>query len=285
MMYPHKIDLHMHSSVSDGSDSPEALLSNVKKAGIELFALTDHDDVAGCLAVMSMLQEGDPLFIPGVEFSCKDDEGRYHILGFGYDVNSSHILDVVKTVREYRMAKARFRYDFVTGELGFMMPEEEREYFLSLPNPGKPHLANLLIKYGYAEDRQQAIHEFIDKAVVHSRYVRPETAIEAILAAGGVPVLAHPIYGSGDQLIMGEEMDERLKRLVGFGLRGVEAFYSGFTAKMRDQMLSFADKYELYVTAGSDYHGTNKMIEIGDNGLDEVDVFPKGLTDFIERFV
>ena len=91
--------------------------------------------------------------------------------------------------------------------------------------------------------------------------------------------MAHPSYGSGDQLIMGEDMDRRIKKLKGFGLMGLEAFYSGFTDRLRSEILDFAGKYGLYVTAGSDYHGTNKLVMPGDTGL-EGD-YPEGLVRFL----
>ena len=95
--------------------------------------------------------------------------------------------------------------------------------------------------------------------------------IAIVLMAGGIPVLAHPSYGSGEEIIVGDKMDMRLKRLMEYGLHGVEAFYSGFTNKLISEMLFFADKYDLYVTAGSDYHGKNKMEELGDNNLPDKD--------------
>jgi predicted metal-dependent phosphoesterase TrpH len=93
-------------------------------------------------------------------------------------------------------------------------------------------------------------------------------------------VLAHPIYGNGDQLILNEDMDRRLRRLTGFGLRGVEAFYSGFSGLMIRQMLRFADQYDLLVTAGSDYHGKNKLIALGDTGITQLPQIPEGLERF-----
>ena len=83
-------------------------------------------------------------------------------------------------------------------------------------------------------------------------------------------MLAHPSYGSGDQLILGEEMVRRLKTLIGYGLQGVEAYYSGFSPKLVGEMLSLANRYDLYVTAGSDYHGKNKLILLGDTGVDDL---------------
>ena len=150
-----------------------------------------------------------------------------------------------------------------------------------MDNPGKPHIGNLMVKYGYAETKEQAIREYINKLHFKGEYVRPEEAIRGILASGGIPVLAHPTYGSGDQLILGEDMDRRLRRLMDFGLMGVEAFYSGFTEKIRGELLGFAERYGLYVTAGSDYHGTNKLIELGDTGLQSDTEWPFGLRRFL----
>lgn len=281
-MIPKILDLHMHSTVSDGSDSPEELLENVRRSGIELFALTDHDDISGCSVIRSELKDNDPGFISGVEFSCKDDKGKYHILGYGYDPDSDSIKDIVALGHKYRMDKAQARIDHLKNEFGISLPEEEIKNFLELKNPGKPHLGNLLVKYGYAPDKEQAIRDILDKAHFKKQYIRPEEAIEGIIGASGIPVLAHPIYGSGDQLILADEMDQRLKRLISFGLKGVEAFYSGFTDKMRDQMIGFAEKYDLYITAGSDYHGSNKLVVLGDTGISEDTVFPEGLIRFIK---
>ena len=100
---------------------------------------------------------------------------------------------------------------------------------------------------------------------------------------GGVPVLAHPSYGDGDQLIMGEEMDRRLRRLKEFGLRGIEAYYSGFTARITRELMNFADKYDLLVTAGSDFHGRNKLVQLGDTGLEPGDEFPERLCRFLDE--
>ena len=280
MDIPRKIDLHMHSSVSDGSDSPAQLLAAVRNAGLGLFALTDHDAVKGCAELRELLEPGDPLFLPGVEFSCRDGEGKYHILGYGYDPQSPAILGLVEISHGLRLKKVHARLAFLEREFGFVFPEEERRRLLARDNPGKPHIGNLMVKLGYAESKEQAIREFINKLSLPDDFIRPEQAITGILAAGGVPVLAHPSYGDGDQLILGEEMDSRLRRLMGFGLQGLEAFYSGFTAKLTRELLELAGRYGLYVTAGSDYHGKNKLISLGDTGLEDASRGPEGLLRF-----
>ena len=276
------IDLHMHSNVSDGSDTPEEIISHVKDAGIGLFSLTDHDAVKGCAIVRSNLKAGDPAFICGAEFSCKDTLGSYHILGYGYDPESPRINALVEKGHGLRMKKVTARLDFIRNEFGFVFPEEEIRTLLAMDNPGKPHIGNLMVKYGYAGSKEEAIRDYIDQLRIRNEYLGPEEAISQILAGEGIPVLAHPFYGSGDQLILGEEMENRLKRLIGFGLRGVEAFYSGFSPKLISQMLDYAEKYQLYVTAGSDYHGKNKLVRLGDTGMAENAVPVPGMERFLD---
>lgn len=275
------IDLHMHSSVSDGTDSPEELIERVREAGLSVFALTDHDAIKGCERICAALEEEPPVFLTGVEFSCKDEAGKYHILGYGYDPEAEPIRAVVTHGHELRMGKVRARLDFVQREFGFTFPQGEIDAVLALDNPGKPHIANLMVKYGYAETKKEAIKAYIDKLGVGDEYVRPEEAIRGILAAGGIPVLAHPFFGDGDQLIAGEEMEARLRRLMDMGLQGVEAFYSGFSPELRDAMLAMAERHRLYVTAGSDYHGGNKPVKLGDTGMTPETPLPEGMQRFL----
>ena len=277
-----KIDLHMHTIISDGTDSPEEILGKVKKAGINVFAITDHDAIRSSTIVPDLLKEGDPKFLCGVEFSCKDDLGKYHILGYGYDPHTDGIQWVVDLGHSYRIKKVKSRFEFLTKEFGFVFPQEELDKIYALENPGKPHIGNLMTQLGFAESKEDAIKNYINKIHFKSEYVKPEEAIKGILASGGIPVLAHPVYGSGDQLILGEDMEKRLIHLMDYGLKGVEAFYSGFTKRMTENMLEFAKKYGLYTTAGSDYHGKNKMIELGDTGFFGSDEIVEHAHKFLE---
>lgn len=282
MRYPRSIDLHMHTTVSDGTDTPEELLARVKAAGIELFAATDHDAVKGCRVIRDILRDGDPDFITGVEFSCRDEEGKYHILGYGYDPDAEPVRKVVENGHRYRLDKVRGRLELLRKDFGLTFPEEAIRQLFALDNPGKPHIGNMMVKYGYAATKEEAIGRYINKLRYRSEYVRPEEAIAGILSGGGIPVLAHPAFGSGDQLILGDDMDRRIRRLMDCGLQGLECFYSGFTEKLRAEILSFAERYGLYVTAGSDYHGANKPVALGDTGLSSPAVGPDGLRRFLE---
>lgn len=278
-----KIDLHMHTIVSDGSDDPAELVLRVREAGLDMFSVTDHDAIAGCRKTAGALEPGDPFFIPGVEFACKDEDGKYHILGYAYDIDSEGINNVVDKGHSIRLKKLEARLEFLKERFGFVFPEEDIKALHALSNPGKPHLGNLMVKYKYADNREEAIRDFINKRHFTTQYLSPKEVIEGILASGGVPVLAHPSYGSGDDLFVGEEMEARVRKLAGLGLQGLEACYSGFTAKLRGELLGYADKYGLYVTAGSDYHGANKLVKLGDTCMSDLTELPEGMRRFFER--
>ncbi|MBO5521434.1 MAG: PHP domain-containing protein [Eubacterium sp.] len=282
MKYPEKIDLHMHTTVSDGTDTPEEILIKVREAGIGVFSVTDHDAVRSSEIIQNLLRKDDPLFIPGSEFSCKDELGKYHILGYGYDSKAQPIRQLVMKSHENRMSKVWDRLDSLETVFGITFPEEEVMKLLARSNPGKPHMGNLMVKHGYAESKEIAIEQFIDKLPVKSRYIRPEEAIRAILDSGGIPVLAHPSYGSGSQRITGKDMEDRLVRLMAFGLQGVEAYYSQFSEELVDELLTLAGKFNLYVTAGSDYHGKNKPNVLGVTRLEAVSDGPEGLRRFLD---
>ena len=278
-----KIDLHIHTSVSDGTDRPEQLLPILRETGIELFSVTDHDDIKAGRLIRPLLKEGDPRFLSGVEFSCRDESGRYHVLGYGYDENAESIRRVVEKGHELRMIKTRARLEYVQEAFGFRFPEEELRQLLAMDNPGKPHIGKLMVEHGYAESIGQAIHNYINGIRFRDQFLKPEEAIRGILDAGGIPVLAHPPFGDGDENLSREELETRLKHVLDFGLQGVEAFYSGFSDRRRDEVLALAEKYRLYVTAGSDYHGANKVVMLGDTGLDRVRNQPEGLLRFLEE--
>ena len=275
------IDLHMHTSVSDGTDTPSDLLSRVREAKIDVFSVTDHDATAGCEQIGSLLRSGDPRFLFGVEFSCKDEHGKYHILGYGYDPNAEAIRSIVKTGHANRMKKLGLRLQLLRDVYGIRFPDADIDALYACNNPGKPHLANLMVRYGYAGSVREAFMSVLNRLHVSDAYIRPEDAIKAVLASGGIAVLAHPCYGDGDQLILGEELENRVERLCAFGLEGLECFYSGFTDALQGETLALADAHGLYVTAGSDYHGTNKLIALADTGLPEGKRFPKGLERFL----
>lgn len=288
MRLPEKIDLHLHTTASDGTDRPSEIIERVREEGIDLFAVTDHDGIAGALEIETILRDTSPeelLFIKGIEFSCADEQGKYHILGYNYDAENENLKKIVHTAHENRIRKVQARLSFLEDKFGFTFREEDIAGLMRNHNPGKPHIANLMVKYGYADSIEEAMKGYLNKKKFPNSYTLPEDAIQTVLQSGGIPVLAHPCYGDGSQLIVGEDMENRLKRLTGFGLQGMEAFYSGFTPKLIREMLDFSEAFDLYVTAGSDYHGTNKLVPLGDTNLDSVAEAPDRLKAFLKKIL
>lgn len=268
----------MHSTVSDGTDDPEVILSYVLKEGIDCFSLTDHDDCKGCREIRKVI--GDNVgFINGIEFSCRDANGKYHILGYGFNTESRMVTDVIKKGRGFRIYKFLERVNFLHDELGIILPDERIDALLELNNPGSPHLGQLMVEYGYAESINDAIENYINRKKFKSSYLGPGEVIEAILAGGGIPVLAHPVFGSGNQDIRGEDLEKRVNALMDMGLKGLEGYYSKYDEGMNKEVLDLARKYRLYVTAGSDYHGLIKNVPLGKTGFDYNDI-PDGMRRF-----
>ena len=279
-----KIDLHMHSTLSDGTDTPQEILAKVKEAGLSLFSVTDHDAIKAAVIIPELLRDGDPAFVTGIEFSCKDELGKYHILGYGFNPCSESMTDIVRRSHDMRIEKMRQRIDFLKERFGFTFRDEDVSELFSLDNPGKPHLGNLMAKYGYAQSKSEAITKYINQMKTKSVHVHPEDAIKSILAGGGIPVLAHGFFGSGEENIRCDELIGRIERLMDFGLQGIEAYYSSFTDEMVKNALEIADRYKLCVTAGSDYHGKNKTVLLADTGLSpKENEYPDRLKEFIER--
>lgn len=278
------VDLHMHTNVSDGTDTPKELLSRVRAANIDVFSVTDHDAIAACTQINALLRPDDPHFLFGVEFSCKDEHGKYHILGYGYDPNASSIRTIVDIGHANRMKKLDLRLQYLKEDHAICFPDADVEALHMLSNPGKPHLAKLMVKYGLAETITSAFHTVLNHLNVPDYYTRPEDAIRGILDAGGVPVLAHPCFGDGDQMILGAELEARIRRLMRFGLSGLEGCYSGYTETLQKQVLALAEAFDLYVTAGSDYHGSNKLIPLADTELSPNVPLPRGLERFLKKF-
>lgn len=258
-------DLHLHSSVSDGSDTPTELLEKVRASDIDIFSLTDHDAYIGCKEIQENLREGDPTFLGGIEFSCRDEFGKYHILGYCCDVNKPSIQEAAEVTHKARREKARNRFRFLEDAYHFVFSQEEKDALLQNKNPGKPHFVQLLLKNGYVNDKNEGF-ALMGKYRGTERRLTPEEAIDAIFRADGIPVLAHGILGDGSGLLTAEEISGRVSRLKSFGLMGLECYYSSYTPAQTEIMLSLADKYHMMATAGSDYHGKNKTVPLGASG-------------------
>lgn len=250
-----RIDLHTHTTASDGSMTPAELVRHAKEARLTAIAVTDHDTVEG---LEEAIQEGNRIgleVIPGLEISV-NFHPEMHILGFFPHSDYRNIRPVLQDLldrRNERNPKIVARLN----ELGFdiHMPEVEEEAAGSVV--GRPHIAKVMIRKGYVADMSEAFEKYLADgrpAYFKKEKLTPAGGIREIRKAGGIPVLAHPIYLDRTE----KEMDALLAELVEQGLMGVEAIYVDNTPGQTRMLLELAQKHHLLVTGGSDFHGSFK---------------------------
>ena len=260
-----KVDLHIHTTASDGADTPRELAAKIAAAGLALFSVTDHDTVDGALEMEKFVPAG-VRYIRGVEFSCLSPGGKCHILGYDYDPDHPAFRAALAEGRRLRMEKLERRLEQLKTDHGIVLTDSERTWLLSRNSPGKPHLGRIIRDRGLAPDLDSAIRGFIRDVPGRDR-IEAQTAIEAIAAAGGCAVWAHPLGGEGEKRLSSEKFENLLETLCGYGLRGLECRYSRYGRKESDFLLGHAAQRGLIPTGGSDYHGTNKKgIELGQTG-------------------
>ena len=257
------VDLHMHSSCSDGSDSVPKLLDNLRKAGVRLFSLTDHDTIGGIREMQRLVPE-DMTFIPGIEFSCTTGAFKCHILGYGYDSENPKFLETVREASALRYDKLTPRLEYLKEHYQIRFNERELDWLFRQSSPGRPHLAELLMRRGLVSSIAEGFETYLNQ--MPSPRIDAGKAVRAILAAGGIPVWAHPFGESQAERISAEEMRERAEALIELGIQGLECWYSQFTEAMIRTLLRTAQERNLLVSGGSDYHGTRKPNVLGSLG-------------------
>lgn len=255
------IDLHTHSTASDGSLTPRKLVRHAKNMGLQAIALTDHDTIDG---IEQAIDEGEKVgleVIAGLEISV-DFDPEMHILGYFFNgtyKNITGVLDGLIKKRDERNPKIIKKLN----ELGFDINMEEVTSQAEGKVVARPHIARVLMNKGYVKSIQEAFEKYLavgKPAFFPKSKFTPEEGIKEILGAGGIPVLAHPIYLYLNQ----KHLDKLVKELVSYGLKGIEAYYVDNTDDDTGNLLRLAIKYDLIVTGGSDYHGSFKpAIEIG----------------------
>lgn len=272
------IDLHIHTDASDGTDTPEQVLEKILDQGIHTFAITDHDTVAGSLA-MGGLVPPEVRFIPGIEFSCRAPLGKCHILGYGFDLTGDVFWEAVNTARRRRMDKLGLRLAFLETQFGILLTQQEMDWLMSRPSPGKPNLAQILVERGLAKNIDDAIQRYINPCKGGDDRIPAELAVRGILGAGGIPIWAHPLGGEGERRISREEFGRRLAELMAYGIRGLECCYSRYDDDDIEFLLSQSKAHGLLVSGGSDYHGGNKVgISLGKLNAAGKAVTPERLT-------
>ena len=260
-----KADLHLHTTASDGSDTPGELISKAREAGLEVISITDHDTIAGSLEAIRLPDEGVKV-ITGIEFSCHTEgEGGFdcHILGYGFDPEDETLLAAIRHGREMRLFKLEARLTYLKERFGIEFTDGEIAWLHSLNSVARPHLANLIIGRGLASDVADAFDKYLKVGGFPDDRIDAREAIEAILAAGGIPVYAHPLGGEREARLSLDELTERVSSLKSMGLMGLECFYSRYSGEEAEMLVSLAEKNGLLVSGGSDYHGKNKTVVLG----------------------
>jgi 3',5'-nucleoside bisphosphate phosphatase len=253
-----RIDLHTHSSVSDGTDTPAELVANAYAAGLDVVALTDHDTFDG---LDEAVAEGERLgihVVRGMELSCSSGGHSVHLLGYEPDPHHPGLAEEmarVRTGRSDRLGPVLVRL----AALG--VPVTEAEVLAQVgnsPSVGRPHIADALVAAGHVRNRTEAFDRFLaDGGPAHvSRYaIRVGLGIDLVHAAGGVAVLAHP-WGRGRERILGPEVISRL--VADHGLDGIEVDHQDHDAYTRARLRKLGKRLGILKTGSSDYHGTGK---------------------------
>lgn len=271
-------DLHIHTDASDGTDSPEQLLWNIQKAGIRVFAVTDHDTIRGALRMKRIIPPGIR-FVQGVEFSCITDGGaKCHILGLGYDEHNLDFQDALRKGDNLRHDKFYLRIKLLREQFGIDFTDYEISTLLKSPSVGKPHIANMIVMKGLASSKQDAIDRYINKCRIGKTRIPASLAVKAVLSAGGIPVWAHPLGGEGEIESTEQAFRATLRELTAYGIKGLECWYSKYPAMKCRKLAEAAERSGLLVSGGSDYHGTNKNIPLGRLNSDGVNIGPETLS-------
>ena len=271
-------DLHVHSNNSDGSDRVENLVKEIKKANLEIFALTDHDTIAGCIEITKYIPENIK-FIPSIELTCQTGDIKCHILGFNCNPADEKLNALIQKGKELRRKKLETRLDYIKNVLHIDLTNDELNWLYSRKSVVKTHLANLLVKRKMAKTNVEAMQKYLDGIKTGNTRFSIEEAIDAIVTSGGIPVWAHPLGGEGEKHIAHEKFMPRLEKMIAYGIKGLECYYSRYTLEEVKFLINCANSNNLLISGGSDYHGTNKEnIQLAKLNVDSTPIDAENLT-------
>jgi predicted metal-dependent phosphoesterase TrpH len=263
------IDLHTHSTASDGTHTPSELISLAHQSGLGAISITDHDTIDGARRVASAPTPEGLRFLPGVEISATPPpfyrvSGSIHILGYGIDLDNRQLLDTLEQLqqsRKNRNPKIIERLNALGVQLALADVIREAGKTDQL---GRPHIANAMVRLGVVPDFDTAFDQYLGTgrpAYVNKYRVPAEDAIAIILAAGGIPILAHPgLYHDAAGPLTDAHMDAYRK----MGLMGIEVYYPEHSSEVVTYYRQLAKRHDLLITGGTDFHGDIRPgIELG----------------------
>lgn len=263
------IDMHTHTNFSDGELSPQELIRLAIDKNIGILAITDHNTIDGLKTInrnnIDIVNSGINI-INGIEFSIKREKGQMHILGYDFDLNNKNLNDKLHELKENSLHSVLSVMEQIKRDYGIRFSYEDiKDLINSNHNLGRPDLAKLCIKYGYASSVKEAFDKYLSPAYEITRQSNngisyPE-CLNLISNSNGISVLAHPKSLELEK----KEFLILLKDLIKCGLKGIEVYHSSHTIDEMDFYLKVANEYNLLISGGSDYHGSivKPDIEIG----------------------
>ena len=262
------IDLHIHSTASDGSLTPAEIINRAQRLNLAAIAITDHDSIYGS---KEALQAGIPpslKFLTGVEISAAHPpffpgSGSFHILGYCIRLDNQALNQALNRLREARKNRNP-KIIKRLNELGLKISLEDVNPTIAHGQLGRPHIAQVMIKKGFVKSMDEAFDKFLGAgkpAYVDKNRIGCEETIKMIRDAGGVPVLAHPaLLNINDDF----QLEELIQNLIKIGMRGIEVYYPEHSPEQMQRYRELANKYNLLITGGTDFHGSiTPKIEMG----------------------
>ncbi|MBI4587720.1 MAG: PHP domain-containing protein [Candidatus Rokubacteria bacterium] len=243
------VDLHSHTTASDGALSPRELVREAARRGVRVLAITDHDSTEALPDAFDEVAKHPPMtLIPGIEINCDVDSGEIHILGYFLDYEAEWFQTFLREQRAERVARVH-RIAARLAELGMPIDPEEVFALVKEGSAGRPHIAQVMVAHGYVKSYREAFDRYLragGSANVPRKKLTPVQAVATIRRAAGVPVLAHPGLA---------ERDELIPDLVGAGLLGIECYYHEHSPAQTRGYLQICKDLNLVATGGSDFHG------------------------------
>lgn len=256
------IDLHAHSTASDGTDSPTELIAAAADRGLDVIAITDHDSTHGWDEATDAAQAHGVALVRGIELSCTADGISLHVLGYLHDPTYVPLLEEMALSRASRAERARL----ITESLAADVPityDEVLAQVRGTATVGRPHIADAMVAKGLVAHRDEAFARYLyDGSPYYARHYAPSAVdgVRLIIEAGGVPVMAHPFAAKRGRIVT----DAVIEEMAAAGLVGLEAHHPEHTAEQERRTVDLARALGLLVTGSSDYHGDGKTNRLGD---------------------
>lgn len=275
-----KIDLHVHTKASDGIYTPIEMIDYAIANGISALAITDHDTVSGLKEAVQYADKIGFDLIPGIELGIDYPSGSFHLLGLYVDYNNANLIEITEKLKRSRLIRIK-KMVASLNEYGMDISLDEVEHEASGSAAGKPHIARVMIRKGYAEGIKDVFKNYLMKGkpgFVERERITLNDAVAAIKNAGGIPVVAHPISLNIKNTA---KFEEKLDELIAKGIEGVEVYSSMHSMSEVSEFLKIADKKNILISGGSDFHGDkSKQIGVYTDG----NFIPSEILEVIKRY-